>query len=42
MLLIVLITSLIATLAIPPCLIATIKVFLESKALKEWSYNERI
>jgi hypothetical protein len=42
MLLIVLITLLIAALAITPCLNATIKVFLKFGALKERFYNEII
>ena len=42
MLLIVLITPLIAALAIPPCLIATIKVFSKFGALGERSYDGRI
>jgi hypothetical protein len=42
MLLIVLITPLIAALAVPPCLIATIKVFSKFGALKERSYHEII
>jgi hypothetical protein len=42
MLSIVLITLLIATLAIPPCLITTIRVFSKFGALGERSYNERI
>jgi hypothetical protein len=42
MLLIVLITSLIAALVVPPCLITTIKVFSKFGALRERSYNERI
>jgi hypothetical protein len=33
---------LIAALAIPPCLIATIKVFLKLRALKKRFYKERI
>jgi hypothetical protein len=40
MLSIVLITSLIATSAIPPCLIATIKVFSKFGELEERSYHE--
>ena len=42
MLLIILITLLIAALAIPPCLNATIRVFSKFGALGEKSYNERI
>lgn len=42
MLLIVLITLLITASAIPPCLIATIKVFLKFGALRERSYSEVI
>jgi hypothetical protein len=42
MLSIVLITLLIAALAVLSCLIATIKVFLKFGALRERFYNERI
>ena len=42
MLSIVLITPPIAALAIPPCLIVTIRVFLKFGVLGERSYNERI
>jgi hypothetical protein len=42
MLSIVLITPLIAALAVSPCLIATIRVFSKFGALRERSYNERI
>jgi hypothetical protein len=42
MLSIVLITPPIAALAVPPCLIATIRVFSKFRALEERSYNERI
>jgi hypothetical protein len=42
MLSIVSITPPITALAIPPCLIATIKVFSKSGALKESSYHEII
>jgi len=42
MLSIVLITLLIAALAVPPYLIATIRVFSKFGALRERSYNERI
>ena len=40
-LLIVLITLLIAVSAVPPCLIATIKVVLKFGILRERFYNER-
>jgi hypothetical protein len=42
MLSIVLITPPIAALAVPPCLIATIRVSLKFRALRERPYNERI
>jgi hypothetical protein len=42
MLPIVLVTPLILALAIPPCLIATIRVSLKFRALGERPYNERI
>ena len=42
MLSIVLITLLIAASAVPPCLIATIKVFSKFRALKERSYYDII
>jgi hypothetical protein len=42
MLSIVLITPPIAAFAVPPCLIATIKVFSKFGALEERSYNEII
>jgi hypothetical protein len=38
----VLITPPVAALAVPPCLIATIRVFSKFGALGERSYNERI
>jgi flagellar basal body-associated protein FliL len=42
MLLILLIILLIAAFTIPPCLIATIKVFLKFRVLKERSYYKII